>query len=102
MVAHGEDQDRNCGVGADGAADFNTAEAGHHEVGDNEVGRPVAKKHKTFFRVVGGTHVKALRRKGGAEHAGNLRFVVDDQDSFWHSVLLSWADYIIREGGYDA
>ncbi len=67
-----------------------------------QVGRPLVEEAKRLLGVVGGAHVKALRGEGGAQHAGNLRFVVDDQNSAGHGSLLSREDYIIRAGRYDA
>jgi len=101
VISDGQHNDRNCRLSTDGAADLDTAQAGHHQVGYHQVGQPIAKQQQTLLRIVGGTHVKALRGERGTQHAGNLRLVVDDQNSFRHSLLLSSKDYIIRADGYD-
>ena len=102
VVAHGENQHRNRGLGADGAADLDAAQAGHHQVGHNQVRRPIAEQQQALLGIVGGAHVKALRGERGAQHAGNLRFVVDHQNSARHIILLPSEDYIIPPGGYDS
>jgi hypothetical protein len=53
------------------------------------VGGPILEGHQAFFRLVGGAHIKALRGERGAQHTGDLRFVVNDQDSVGHIILLS-------------
>ncbi len=71
-------------MSADGAADLNAAQAGHHQVSNHQVRRPIVKEQQALLRIVGGAHVKALRGESGAQYAGNLRFVVDNQDSARH------------------
>jgi hypothetical protein len=89
-------------VGADGAGDLDAAQARHHEVGHDQVRRPILEDQKALLGIVGGAHVIALRGERGAQHPRDLRFVVDDQNSARHRFLLSSEDYIIRLAGYDA
>ena len=89
---------------ADGAADLDAAHARHHQVGNDQVGRPILEDVQALLGIVGGAHVVALRGERGAQHARDLRFVVDDQNSAGHGFLLSAPqreDYIIRDGAYD-
>ena len=76
--------------------------AGHHQVGDHQVRRPLAEEAHALFGIVGRAHVEALRGECGAQHARDLRFIVDHQNSAGHRSLLSSEDYIIRLGGYDS
>ncbi len=100
VVAHGEDQHRSGELSADGAADLDAAHAGHHQVGDDQVGRPVLEDAQALLGIVGGAHVVALRGERGAQHARNLRFVVDDQNSARHVFLLS-SGRLHHRGGAD-
>ncbi len=84
VLSNGEDDDRSLMAAADGAADFDAAHVGHHEVGHDEVGNPVVKDAQALFGVVGGAHVEALRGECGAQHAGDLRLIVDDEDAVGH------------------
>jgi hypothetical protein len=88
LVANRENQDGNGGLSADGAAEFNAGHAGHHQVGDDEVGLPVLEDAHGFLGVVHGAHIVALSRERGAQHARDLNFVVNDQDAFGHVRLL--------------
>jgi len=78
------------GAGANGAGDFNAGESRHHEIGDDEVGRPIAEDLQTFFGVVGGAHVVAC-----AESAARSTRVICGSSSITRIlpgmyVLLSW------------
>ncbi len=89
VFANREDDDGGGGTGADGAADLDTAHPGHHQVGDYEVRLPVAKQEQGFLGVVGRAHVKSLRGERRAQHARNLRLVVNDQNSSRHVWSMS-------------
>ena len=54
------------------------------------VGRPLAKDRQSLFGIVGSAHIEALCGEGGAQHARNLRLIVDHQNSSRHLVLLSF------------
>jgi len=84
VVADGENQNGRGGDSADGAANIDTGHAGHHEVSDDKIGSPLAKEANAFLWFVGGAHVEALCGERGAEHAGNLRFVVNNENTAWH------------------
>ena len=93
---------------ADGAADLDAAHARHHQVGDHQVRRPLAEEPQALFGIVGRAHVVALRGERGAQHARDLRFVVDDQNSagmslFFHRKITS-SRHCISEtrGRYDS
>ncbi len=84
VVTNRKHEYRRRSHGAYGAADFNAAHAGHHQVGDDEVGCPLAEDDEAFFGIVGGAHIEGLRGESGPENPGDLRFVVDDQDPARH------------------
>lgn len=84
VVAYAENDDGRDGASTDGTAEFDSGHLGHHEVGDDQVGGPVAEELKTLFGIVGRAHIVALRTKRCTQHAGDLRFVVDDKDTFGH------------------
>ena len=81
VFANGEDNDRRIALGANGSADVYTAEAGHHEVCDDEVGSPVFEDTEPLLRVVGDADVITLRGERSTEHASNLRLIVDNENS---------------------
>ena len=100
LIAHGKDEDRGAGFAANGATKIDAGHAGHHEVGDDEVGIPFLKEAQSFLGIVGGADVVTLRGERGAQHASDLNFVVDDEDAFGHG---SWGDSRGAESlpGYD-
>jgi hypothetical protein len=105
VLANRQNDDRSLMTGADGAADFDAAHFGHHEVGDDEVGNPVVEDAQAFFGVIGGAHVEALCGECGAEDAGDLRLIVDDEDAVghrsvpWQLTSSAWARMILLQQG---
>lgn len=85
LIANGENEDGGAAGAADGAAEVDAGHAGHHEVGDDEVGMPFLEETEGLFGVIRGAHVVALGGERGAQDAGDLDFVVYDEDSFRHS-----------------
>ena len=81
MFPHGKHQDRHGRVRAERSAHINPAEAGHHQVGDDQVGLPVLEGAKSFFGVVRRAHVVALRGERPAKHARDVRFVINNENS---------------------
>jgi len=86
VIAHGENEHGGGGMGADGAGDFDAGQTGHHEVSDDEVGRPLAEDLQSLFRIVCGADVIALCGECGAEYSRDLWFVVDNQNSAGHRI----------------
>lgn len=89
VVADGEDQHRTRGLGADGAANFNTADTGHHQVCDDEVWGPIFEEKQTFFGIICGSYIESLSGERRTKDAGDLRFVIDDHDSGGHGILCT-------------
>jgi len=81
LLADGEDDDGGVGDGADLAAELDAAHLGHGEVGDDEVGLPLAEEDEAVETVGGGADVVALGAEGGLEGAEDLGLVVDEQDA---------------------
>jgi hypothetical protein len=81
LLADGEDDDGNFGDAADGAGELDAAHLGHGEVGDDEVGRDGVEEVEGFEAVVGDSDIVAAALQRGAEDAGDLAFVVDDEDA---------------------
>ena len=52
----------------------------HVEIGDDELGMPVAEIGEGRLALAGGPHLIPLTRQDRPQHARDLRFVVDDQD----------------------
>ena len=101
VLANRQNQHRRRATRADGAADIDAAHARHHQVGDHQVGRPVAKDAQALLGIVGGAHIVSLRGERGAQHPRNLRLVVNNQNSSRHVFLLSpCEDYIIAERAF--
>jgi len=84
VIANGEDQHGCAAARADGAGDFNARHSRHHQVGHYQVGGPLLVDQQTLLGIVGGAHVVALRGERRAQHARDLRLVVDDQNSSRH------------------
>ena len=84
LIAHGEDEDGGVRFAADGAAEVNACHTGHHKVGDDEVGVPLLEEAESFFGIVGGADIVALGGEGGTQDAGDLNFIVNDEDAFCH------------------
>ena len=78
MVTNAEDDDGCREADTNGASDLDAGHPGHHEVGDDEVGRPLAIELETFIRVVSGADIIALGGESSAQDASDLGFVVDD------------------------
>src|SRR5579862_988082 len=101
MVTDRKNQN-GCGRnGANRTANIHASHGGHHQVRDDQVGRPLAKYAYAFFRIVGGAHIEALGGKRCAKDPRNLRFVVDYQNSTGHVRVLCSKAYIIWRDGYD-
>ena len=81
LLADGEDDDGGFGDAADGAGEFDAAHLGHGEVGDDEVGGGGAEELEGFEAVVGDGDLVATALERGAEDAGDLALVVDDEDA---------------------
>ena len=81
LIANGENDDGDFGDAANGAGEFDAAHLGHGEVGDNEVGDGRGEEVEGFEAVVGDGDFVAAALQGGAEDAGDLAFVVDDEDA---------------------
>ncbi len=84
LIAHGEDEDGCAGFAANRAGEINAGHAGHHQVGDDEVGVPFFKETEGFLGIVGGADVVTLRGERGAQDACDLNFVVHHEDAFGH------------------
>jgi hypothetical protein len=80
LLADGEDEDGSGGDGADLAAELDAAHLGHGEVGDDEVGLPLAEEDEAVKTVGGGADVVALGAEDGLEGAEDLRLVVDEEE----------------------
>ena len=63
------------------AAEIVAGFAGHHHVGEDQVGKLTADLGLGLFGVGGGDHVVAAHGEQLAHQAGNAGLVVDDQDS---------------------
>ena len=81
LLADGEDDDGGFGGAADGAGEFDAGHLGHGEVGDDEVGLGGGEEVEGFEAVVGDGDFVAGGLEGGAEDAGDLALVVDDEDT---------------------
>lgn len=86
LVAYREHQDRCLARSAGRAAKLDAGHAGHHQVGDHQIGRPFLKGPQRFFGIIRGAHVISLRRERRAQDPGYLRFIVDDQYAFRHGL----------------
>ncbi len=81
LLADGEDDDGGFGEAADGAGELDAVHLGHGEVGDDEVGLGGAEELEGFEAVVGDGDFVAAGLERGAEDAGDLALVVDDEDA---------------------
>ena len=81
LLADGEDDDGDFGDAANGSGEFDATHLGNGEVGDDEVGSDGAEEVEGFEAVVGDGDVVAAALEGGAEDAGDLALVVDDEDT---------------------
>jgi hypothetical protein len=81
LLADGEDDDGGFSNAADGAGELDAAHFRHGEVGDDEVGRDGAEELEGFEAVICYGDFVAAALEGGAEDAGDLALVVDDEDT---------------------
>ena len=93
LITHRQHDDGGRRLAAYPAAQLYAAHARHHQIGDDQVRTPFLEETKGFFRIVGRSHVVALRGKGGAQHARDLGLIVNYQDSFCHLHPLSTVRY---------
>src|SRR6185437_13714177 len=84
MLPHGKHHNWRRAPRADGTAHLYAADTRHHQVGDDEVGRPVVEDAQPLIWVIRNAHVVSLRGQRGAQHARNLWLVVDNQNSSRH------------------
>ena len=103
LTTHREHDDRDGRAFADRAAKLHARHARHGEVGDNEVGQPVHCRVEAGFAVGCGFHFVALGVERSLEHARDLRFIIDHQNTaalahdslscvtMWTSTAVAWA-----------
>ena len=80
LIANGEDDDGRCAGGADLVAELDAAHLVHGEVGDDDVGVPLAEGDEAVEAVERCADGVSLGGECGLENADDLRFIVDDED----------------------
>ena len=80
LIADGQNDDGNLRDGANLAAELNSVHLRHGDIGDDEVRFPCVDGLHSLDAVGGDPQRIALRGERGAQDAGDLRFVVDDEN----------------------